>query len=30
MRRKWLDFLVGFLLGLFFIGLIAIFILSYL
>ena len=30
MRQKWIDFLVGFGLGLFFIGIIAVGILSYL
>lgn len=30
MRQKWLDFLIGFCLGLFFLGIIAIGILSYL
>lgn len=30
MRRKWIDFLIGFCLGLFFIGVIAAGILSYL
>ncbi len=30
MRRRWLEFLIGFLMGLFFIGIIAIGILSYL
>lgn len=30
MRQKWLDFLVGFCLGLFFLGIIAAGILSYL
>lgn len=30
MQRKWVDFLIGFLLGLFFIGILAVGILSYL